>query len=102
MSNHFSDLARERAFEGYIESEDYQNDLIEAAEEWIEKSKENKLFAEDVFMEKLAEYDLSPLILNTDNTIIEDARREALLAVGEMQCEEDVVERFYEEPCYDY
>jgi hypothetical protein len=102
MSNHFSDLARERAFEGYIESKDYQNDLIEAAEQWIEKDKANRIGAEQILLEKLAEYDLSPLLLRTDNTIIEDARRETLLEIGEAHCEEDVIERFYEEPCYDY
>ena len=41
MSNIFNEIRRENAWEGYIESEDYENDLIEAAEEWIEKSKEN-------------------------------------------------------------
>jgi hypothetical protein len=102
MSNYFSDLARERAFEGYIESKDYQNDLIEAAEKWIEKDKANRIGAEQILLEKLAEYDLSPLLLRTDNTIIEDARRETLLEIGEAHCEEDVIERFYEEPCYDY
>lgn len=102
MSNHFSDLARERAFEGYIESKDYENDLIEAAEEWIEKSKENRMWAEQVMHDRLAEYDITPLILNTENTIIEDARRETLLMVGETHCAEDVEERFMEEPCYDY
>ena len=102
MSNVFNEIKLERAFEGYIESKDYENDLIEAAEEWIEKSKENRMWAEDVFIGKLAEYDLTPLILNTDNDIIEDVRRDTLLFVGEEHCEEDVVERFYEEPCYDY
>ena len=102
MSNVFNEIKLERAFEGYIESKDYQNDLIEAAEAWIEKSKDNQRYAEDVFQEKLATYDLTPLILNTENTIIEDAREETLLAVGDEKCKEDVIERFYEEPCYDY
>ena len=102
MSNVFNEINRERAFEGYLESKDYENDLIEAAEEWIEKDKANRIGAEQILLEKLAEYDLSPLLLRTDNTIIEDARRETLLAIGEAHCEEDVQERFMEEPCYDY
>ena len=102
MSNIFNEIALERAWEGYIESKDYENDLIEAAEEWIEKSKENRMWAEQVMHDRLAEYDITPLILNTENTIIEDARRETLLAVGETHCEEDVREKWHEEPCYDY
>ena len=102
MSNIFNEIRRENAWEGYIESKDYENDLIEAAEKWVEKSKENKRFADDVFTEKLAEYDLSPLILNTENTIIEDARRETLLWIGEEKCAEHVKEKWDEEPCYDY
>ena len=102
MSNVFNEIRLERAFEGYLESKDYENDLIEAAEKWIEKSKQNKLWAEQVFVDRLVEYDLTPLILDTENTIIEDARREALLLVGDTHCAEDVQERFMEEPCYDY
>lgn len=102
MSNVFNEIALERAWEGYIESKDYENDLIEAAEEWIEKSKKNRMWAEQVMHDRLAEYDITPLILNTDNTIIEDARRETLLMVGETHCAEDVAEKWNEEPCYDY
>lgn len=102
MSNVFNEIRRENAFEGYLESKDYQNDLIEAAEKWIEESKANRVGAEQILLEKLAEYDLKPLLLRTDNTIIEDARRETLLEIGEAHCEEEVQERFMEEPCYDY
>ena len=102
MSNIFNEIKLERAFEGYLESKDYQNDLIEAAEKWIQKSKAYRIDAEQILLDKLAEYDLSPLLLRTDNTIIEDARRETLLEIGETFCAEDVQERFNEEPCYDY
>ena len=102
MSNVFNEIKLERAFEGYLESKDYQNDLIEAAELWIQKSKAYRIDAELTLLDKLAEYDLSPLLLRTDNTIIEDARRETLLEIGETFCAEDVQERFMEEPCYDY
>jgi hypothetical protein len=102
MSNVFNEIKLERAFEGYLESKDYENDLIEAAEKWIEKSKQNKLWAEQVFIDQLLSYDLTLLILNTENTIIEDARREALILIGDTHCAEDVQERFREEPCYDY
>ena len=102
MSNVFNEIALERAYEGYIESKDYENDLIEAAEEWMQKDKANRIGAEQILLEKLAEYDLSPLLHRTDNTIIEDARRETLLEIGEVHCAEDVQEKFNEEPCYDY
>ena len=102
MSNIFNEIKLERAFEGYLESKDYENDLIEAAEEWIAKSKENTRFAEDVFFDKLAEYNLTPILLRQDNDIIEDVRNDVLLWIGEEKCAEDVQERFMEEPCYDY
>jgi hypothetical protein len=102
MSNVFNQIKLERAFEGYLESKDYENDLIEAAEKWIEKEKQNALAAEDIFFAQLAGYDLKPLILNTENNIIEDVQRETLLTIGEMFCAEYVQELFMEEPCYDY
>ena len=102
MSNVFNEITLERAFEGYLESKDYENDLIEAAEKWIEKDKQHALAAEDIFLDQLAQYDLKPLILNTENNIIEDVQRETLLTIGEMFCAEYVQELFMEEPCYDY
>ena len=102
MSNVFNEIKLERAFEGYLESKDYENDLIEAAELWIQGSKQNAMWAEDVFIDKLAAYDLTPLMLRTDNTIIEDVSRETVVIVAEKHCAEDVQERFMEEPCYDY
>ena len=102
MSNVFTEIKLERAFEGYLESKDYENDLIEAAEKWVAKSKENTRFAEDVFFDKLADYNLTPILLRQDNDIIEDVRNDVLLWIGEEKCAEDVQERFYEEPCYDY
>jgi hypothetical protein len=102
MSNVFNEIKLERAFEGYLESLDYLNDLNEAAEKWITKSKENTQFAEQLFFDKLAEYNLTPILLSEPNDIIEDVLNDVLLWIGEEKCAEDVQERFMEEPCYDY
>ena len=100
MSNIFTEIARERAFEGYLESKDYQLDLIDAAETWIVNHPNE---AHELFIDRLNnDYGTHLIILDVQNDIIEDCREKTMQYIIEKYCEEDVQERFMEEPCYDY